>query len=88
MVDAPRIELGFPRCERGVLPLNYRPIERWSEMKESNLRLLLPSLADPVAALLGLSEDRSGLRLGVSLNMCDDLFSAFHSFSHPMPIRC
>ena len=52
------------------------------------LCLLLPGLADPVAALLGLSEDRSGLRLGVSLNMCDDLFSAFHSFSHPMPIRC
>ena len=25
MVDTPRIERGSPRCERDVLPLNYRP---------------------------------------------------------------
>ena len=25
-MDSPRIELGTPRCKRGVLPLDYEPI--------------------------------------------------------------
>ena len=30
-MDAPRIERGSLRCERSVLPLNYRPVEIHSQ---------------------------------------------------------
>ena len=47
-------------------------LDTWVEYTEA------PIAQEDYAGLLGLSEDRIDLGLGIGLNMRDDFFSAFH----------
>ena len=46
-MDPPRIERGYPRCKRGILPLDYGPMFTWERRLRGDFNRRLQT-TDPI----------------------------------------